>query len=339
MKYAALFEQLITKTDLTSQQMQEVIQSCMTGFLSEAQIAVFLALMRAKGETAQELMAAALVMKELAHKVDLGSELIDIVGTGGDGKNTFNVSTAASFVVAASGVSVAKHGNRSVSSKSGSADLLEEAGFRLELTNDALKTCINRCNLAFLFAPLHHPAMQHVRSARQQLGIKTLFNLLGPLINPAQVKRQVVGVYSKTWLQPLASVLAHLGSTRSLVVSSEDGLDEISIVAPTTVLEWREGCYTTWTLNPCDYGLNHHSLDEVIIQTPTQSLQLIHSVLEGEKGAARDLVVLNAAAAIYCAKDDFSYNDALEQAQFAIDSGKAKTCFDTLKQLTQALSS
>lgn len=333
-----LFEQLLSKKELSTQQMREVIQACMTGQLNDIQIATFLALMRMKGETTQELSTAALVMKEMAHQVDLGPDLIDIVGTGGDGKNTFNVSTASSFVVAASGIAVAKHGNRSVSSSSGSADLLEQAGFVLKLTDAELKTCINQCNLAFLFAPHFHPAMQHVRSARQQLGIRTFFNLLGPLVNPAHVKKQVVGVYSKNRLQDLASVLVKLGSKRALVVSSEDGLDEISIAAPTQVLEWHQGEFTPWTIHPEHYGLKHNTLDHIIVQSPKQSLQLIQSVLAGEKNAAYDMVVINAGAAIYCAREGISFEEAVEEARHSIDSGKAQTCFENLKLLTQTFS-
>lgn len=338
MKHNLLFEQLIAKNDLTSTQMEEVIRACMTGELNDLQIATFLALMRMKGETTDELTAAAKVMRQLAHTVDLGSNLIDIVGTGGDGKNTFNVSTACSFVVAATGIIVAKHGNRSVSSRSGSADLLEQAGFVLSLHDHQIQMCIKQCNLAFLFAPHYHPAMQHARPARQQLGIRTLFNLLGPLINPAQVKKQVVGVFSKSWLKPLATVLANLGSERALVVSSQDGMDEISIAAPTEVVEYQQGKFKEWIITPAEYGMNHQSLDDIIVDSPEQSLNLIQTVLAGETGAARDIVLLNSAAAIYCAKEGLSFVSALEQAKTAIDSGKAKQCFDQLRLLTQTLS-
>ena len=306
MKPSLLFEQLIAKQDLTSVQMQEVIHSCMTGQLNDLQIATFLALMRMKGETINELTAAAEVMRQLAHSIDLGTNLIDIVGTGGDGKNTFNVSTTCSFVVAATGIPVAKHGNRSVSSRSGSADLLEQAGFVLNLSDVQMQTCIRQCNLAFLFAPHYHPAMQHARTARQQLGIRTLFNLLDPLINPARVKKQVVGVFSNSWLKPLATVLANLGSEHALVVSSQDGLDEISIAAPTEIVEYKSGTFKEWLLFPEEYGIKHQSLDPIIVDSPEHSLELINAVLSGHKGAARDIVLLNSAAAIYCANDNLS---------------------------------
>lgn len=337
MKPNLLFEHLLAKQDLSSEQMQEVIHACMSGLYNDIQIATFLALMRMKGETANELTAAAKVMQQLAHPIDLGNNLIDIVGTGGDGKNTFNVSTACSFVVAATGTPVAKHGNRSVSSRSGSADLLEQAGFVLNLSDQQMQTCLQECNLAFLFAPSYHPAMQHARTARQQLGIRTLFNLLGPLVNPARVKKQVVGVFSTTWLKPLASVLANLGSEHALVISSDDGLDEISISAPTKVVEYKNGQFSEWAIKPADYGIHHRSLEEIIVESPNQSLEMIQSVFSGEPGAARDMVLLNSAAAIYCAHENLSFAQALEQAKMAIDGGKAAECFNQLRQLTQNL--
>lgn len=332
-----LFEQLINKKDLSALQMQDAIHACMTGQFNDLHIATFLALLRMKGETIEELTAAAQTMRSLAIPIDLGSHLIDIVGTGGDGKNTFNVSTACSFVIAASGISVAKHGNRSVSSTSGSADLLEAAGFKLNLSNTQLQTCIKTCDLAFLFAPQFHPAMQHARVARQQLGIRTLFNLLGPLINPARVKKQVVGVFSQNWLKTLATVLVNLGSERVLVISSQDGLDEISIAAPTEVVEYHEGHYKKWRINPADFGLQHNSLDKISVNSPSESLQLIQSVFSGEIGPARDMVVLNSAAGIYCAHKNLSFELAIEQAQKVIDSGKAMDGFNQLCLLTQNL--
>ncbi|WP_133135720.1 anthranilate phosphoribosyltransferase [Legionella rowbothamii] len=337
MKPNLLFEQLIARQELNAEQMHDVIHACMSGQYNDLQTATFLALMRAKGETANELTAAAKVMQELAHTIELGTNLIDIVGTGGDGKNTFNVSTACSFVVAAAGVSVAKHGNRSVSSRSGSADLLEQAGFVLNLSDPHMKTCMHECNLAFLFAPSYHPAMQHARTARQQLGIRTMFNLLGPLINPARVKRQVVGVFSTSWQKPLATVLANLGSERALVISSQDGLDEISIAAPTQVVEYYQGAFQEWSITPADYGIHHSSLDEIIVDSPSQSLTIIQSIFSGAKGAPRDMVLLNSAAAIYCAKEELSFTQAIEHAQEALDSGRAAQRFQQLCQLTQTL--
>lgn len=315
--------------------MQAFIQACMRGEFNDLQTGVFLALMRMKGETVEELCAAAKVMRLWARPLKLDQECIDIVGTGGDGKNTFNVSTACSFVVAATGVPVAKHGNRSVSSRSGSADLLEQAGFNLSLTDSQSQTCVNLCNLTFLFAPNYHPAMQHARSARQQLGIRTLFNLLGPLIHPAGVKKQVVGVFSSTWLNPLAQVLAGLGSKRVLVLSSQDGLDEISITAPTEVVEYHQGTFKEWSIFPEQYGMKHASLKDITVCSAQESLQLIQAVLAGKQGPARDMVLLNSAAAIYCASEACSFAQSLEQAKYSLDSGKAAHCFESLRLLTQ----
>jgi len=337
MNISQLFEQLIANQSLSETQMQHMIQSCMSGHLNDVQIATFLALMRMKGESVHELTTAAKAMHSFAKHIDLGEKLIDIVGTGGDGKNTFNISTAASFVAAASNIKVAKHGNRSVSSQSGSTDLLEMAGFQLNLKDEALQRCIEECSLAFLFAPYFHPAMQYARNARQQLKIRTLFNLLGPLLNPAQVKRQVVGVYSQQWMQPLADVLVNLGSERLLMVNSMDHLDEISIADDTRILEYQNGEVQEWLLSPQKYGMIHQHLDDIVVNSPSESLNLILSVFNGEHNAARDIVLLNAAAAIYCAEDQFSFHDALEQAKAAIDSGKALAHFKQLQLLTVQL--
>lgn len=337
MKAKPLFEHLIAKKDLNAEQMQEVLHACVSGQFSDVQTATFLALMRAKGESIEELTAGARLLQQLAHPLDLGSHLIDIVGTGGDGKNSFNVSTAASFVVASLGIPVAKHGNRASSSKSGSADVLEQAGFRLNLNEKQLQTCIRECHLAFLFAPHYHPVMKQVHAAREALGIRTFFNVLGPLINPAQVKRQVVGVFSKDYLKPLAMVLSQLGRERFLVLSSEDGLDEISISAPTSVVEYQQGKFSEWQIRPKEHGLWHASLEETLVASPKESLALIQSVLAKEASSARDMVVLNAAAAIYCAYENLSFANAIEKAKRAIDCNDARRCFDTLLLLHQTL--
>lgn len=328
-----LFEQLISGENLSSSQMHSFMRACMTGELTDVQIATFLALMRMKGETTEELTTAATVMMELAHSIDLGEDIIDIVGTGGDGKNTFNVSTISSFVVAAAGVRVAKHGNRSVSSRSGSADLLLQAGFELQLSDKQLQECMQQCGISFLFAPHFHQAMQHARNARQQLGIRTLFNLLGPLVNPARPKKQVVGVFNKRWLEPLANVLAHLGSQRTLVISSRDGMDEVSISDMTDVIEYANGEFKHWVIDPKAYDCFHPTLDEIIVDSPSQSLALAESVLSGQKGPARDIVLLNAAAALYCA-ESIRFEEAIAKGKEAIDSGKAAQRFQQLKELT-----
>jgi anthranilate phosphoribosyltransferase len=337
MNTTKLFEKLISHEDLTTAQMQEFMDACVQGELTDVQIATFLALMRMKGETVDELTTAASVLRNSAHAIDLGDNLIDIVGTGGDKKNTFNVSTSCSFVAAAAGAFVAKHGGRSVSSRSGSADLLLQAGFVLHLTDKQLKQCMQQCGISFLFAPHFHRAMQHARQARQQLGIRTLFNFLGPLANPAQVKRQVVGVFANDWLEPLAKVLANLGSQRALIVNSRDGLDEISITALTDVVEYHQGQFKSWVIDPQDYDCFHPSLDPIVVDSPAQSLALAEEVLKGKPGPARDIVLLNTAAALYCAELAVNFTLALEKAKDAIDSGEAFRRFTRLRELTQKL--
>lgn len=335
MKITEVLEQLLKGQDLSADKMRQIMQACMQGELTDVQIAAFLALMRMKGETIEELSAAAKVMLELAHTIDLGDDLIDIVGTGGDGKNTFNVSTVSSIVVAAAGVRVAKHGNRSVSGRSGSADLLEQAGFKLQLSDGSFQECIKRFGLCFLFAPHFHPAMRQVQNARRELGLRSFFNLLGPLMNPARVKRQVVGVFDKRWQMPLAEVLASLGSERALVLCSQDGMDEISIAAPTDIVEYHQGKFTKWTLNPARYNCAHSTIDDIVVKSPAESLRMIHAVLQAEKGAARDIVLLNSAATIYCAGKTSDFDQALNLAENVIDSGAGLTLFNQLRDFTQ----
>ncbi len=335
MKINHLLEQLLVAKDLTDKQMQDMMRACMLGQLTEAQLAAFLSLMRVKGETVQELTTAAKVMMDFAHCVDLGDNLIDIVGTGGDGKNTFNISTVSSFVAAAAGARVAKHGGRSSSSSSGSADLLIHAGFELNLTDEQLNLCMEKAGISFLFAPHFHQAMLNCKNVRQQLGIRTLFNFLGPLINPARVKKQVFGVFSKDWLEPFAQVLANLGSTRALVINSQDGMDEASICAPTDVVEYHQGKFKSWSIDPKVHGCFHSDLNAIVVNSPEQSLELATKVLKGEQGAARDIVLLNSALAIYCAEIAPNFSEALAKAKEAIDSGEAARRFKLLKELTQ----
>lgn len=329
----ALFEQLIDKKDLNETQMKQVMHACMRGELSEGQICAFLALMRAKGETVDELTTAAHILLDYAHPLDLGEDLIDIVGTGGDGQNTFNVSTAASIVASAAGAKVAKHGNRSVSSQSGSADLLILAGIKLDLSDEQFKTCLEKTGLCFLFAPHFHPAMQYVRNARKALGIRSFFNLLGPLINPAHVKKQVVGVYDARLQKPIAQVLKQLGSQHALVIHSQDGLDEISVSAPTDLVELKNQHLAHWQINPGDYGLFHDSIADTVVNSPDESLAIIEQVFSGQKGAARDMLVLNTAAALYCAGLVQDIGQGVELAQQTIDTGKALSQFYTMRKL------
>ncbi len=316
--------QLIERQDLSRQDMQAVMQQIMTGECTDSQIGGLLIALRMKGESVDEITAAAEVMSSLASHVDIDApNLIDIVGTGGDGISTFNVSTAASFVAAGAGCSVAKHGNRSVSSKSGSADLLEQAGANLNLESNQVAKVIESAGVGFMFAPMHHSAMRHAIGPRKEMAVRTIFNVLGPLTNPAQVRRQVVGVFAKDLTDIIANVFLRLGSEHTLVVHSDDGMDEISICAPTTISEMRDGQVVSYRVQPEDFGLKPANVEQIIVRDPAESLAIIERVLAGEKGAARDIVVLNAGAGVYVSGLASSLADGIEMAIASINSGKA----------------
>jgi anthranilate phosphoribosyltransferase len=310
----------------------------MTGQATPAQIGGFLVGLRMKGETVDEIVAAARVMRELAAHVEVsGTHLVDTCGTGGDGASTFNISTASALVAAAAGARVAKHGNRSVSSSSGSADVLEAAGVRLDLTAQQVATCIDRVGVGFLFAPQHHSAMKHAIEPRREMRIRTLFNLLGPLTNPAGAPNQVLGVFSAVWVEPLARVLKQLGSEHVLVVHAEDGLDEISIAAPTRVAELNDGGITVYTVSPEDFGLHRADMSTITVDNAEQSLAVINSVFENQVGPALDIVKLNAGAAIYAAGLTSSLAEGVESAAEAISTGKAKQTFESLIRISNSL--
>lgn len=316
--------QVVDGRSLSRQDMHAVMQQIMTGECTDAQIGGFLIGLRMKGETADEITAAAQVMASLASHVDVNADhLIDIVGTGGDGTSTFNVSTAASFVAAGAGASVAKHGNRSVSSKSGSADLLEQAGANLNLESAQVAKVIEQAGVGFMFAPMHHSAMRYAINARKEMAVRTVFNVLGPLTNPANVKRQVVGVFDINLTSLLADVFKHLGSEHTLVVHSDDGMDEISISAPTQIAELRNGEISHFQVSPEDFGLSAAPVAEIMVANPSESLAMIERILAGEKSAARDIVLLNAGAGIYVSGLVNSLEVGIEAAVDSIDSGKA----------------
>jgi len=328
--------QAIQGNDLSRDAMQAVMQQIMTGECTDAQIGGLLIALRMKGETVDEITAAAQVMSSLAEPVVVNKlNLIDIVGTGGDGTSTFNVSTAASFVAAGAGAAVAKHGNRSVSSKSGSADLLEQAGANLNLNAQQVAQVVEQAGVGFMFAPMHHSAMKHAIGPRKEMAVRTIFNVLGPLTNPAQVKRQVVGVFDLGLTQTLAKVFAQLGSEHTLVVHSDDGMDEISICAPTTVSELRDGQVTTYKITPADFGLQTGLLSDIAVDGAAQSLTMIDAVLNGEAGAARDIVILNAGAGIYVSGLSNSLANGVELAAQSIDSGKALAAKQAYVSATQ----
>jgi len=323
--------------DLNASDMEAVMRLIMTGQATPAQIGGFLVGLRMKGETVDEIVAAASVMRELATRVEVaGPHLVDTCGTGGDGASTFNISTASALVAAAAGARVAKHGNRSVSSSSGSADVLEAAGVRLDLTAEQVAACIDQVGVGFLFAPQHHSAMKHAIGPRREMRIRTLFNLLGPLTNPAGAPNQVLGVFNAIWVEPLARVLQRLGSEHVLVVHAEDELDEISIAAPTRVAELKDGGITVYTISPEDFGLQRAGLGAITVDNAGQSLALINSVLGNQPGPALDIVKLNAGAAIYAAGLTSSLAEGVESAAEAISNGRAKQTLESLVSVSNS---
>lgn len=334
------FQQYIRKISnhqlLNHTEMTEAMRIIMTGQATPAQVGAFLLGLRMRGETVEEITAAASVMRELVTPVAISHEyLVDTCGTGGDSSGTFNISTASAFVAAAAGARVAKHGNRSVSSKSGSADVLETAGINLELTADQVARCINELGVGFLFAQKHHNAMKHAIGPRRELGIRTVFNLLGPLTNPAGAPNQVLGVFAKDWVRPIAEVLQKLGSRHVLVVHSADGLDEISIAAPTYVAEVKEGVVREYLLNPEDLGLRTAPLDELKVSTSAESLAMIRRALSNQPSVASDIVALNAGAAIYVAGLAHSHTEGIEQAKAVMADGSALARLQQLAQFSQ----
>lgn len=327
---------LVERVDLSAAQMEAAMRQVMSGEASQIQLSAFLVGLRSKGETVTEIAAAARVMRALAAPVPWSGEgLLDIVGTGGDGASLFNVSTTAAFVAAAGGAKVAKHGNRSVSSRSGSADLLEAAGARLDIDAAAVGQCLERTGFGFLFAPRHHEAMRHAAPVRKDLGLRTLFNLLGPLTNPAGATHQLLGVYERRWVQPLAEVLGELGAKHVLVVNAEDGLDEISLAAPTHCAELKDGRVRSFDLTPEDLGVRRQSLDTLKVDSPEESLALIKRVLAGEPGPAADLVALNAGAALYVSGQFHELAEAVGSARELLATGLAGRHFQDYIAQTQ----
>ncbi len=325
MNIQAAIEKVSNHENLSNAEMNDVMHQIMTGNATDSQIGGFLIAMRMKGETVDEISAAATVMRSLATPVELDKEnLVEIVGTGGDGISTFNVSTASCFVVAAAGGKVAKHGNRSVSSSSGAADLLETAGVNLDINAEQVKTCVEKIGVGFMFAPKHHSAMKHAIGPRKEMGVRTIFNVLGPLTNPAGTPNQVLGVYSKDLVKPLAEVLKNLGANHVMVVHGEDGMDEISISAATTVAELKNGEITTYSIKPEDFNLQQYPIATIRVNNADESLEMVTSVLNNDASPARDIVALNAGAAIYVAGLAGSHEAGIERASEMLESGAAK---------------
>lgn len=329
---------VINRQDLSESEMQAVMRAIMQGQASAAQIGGFLVGLRMKGETVTEITAAARVMRELATRVEIEHpHLVDIVGTGGDESHTFNISTTAAFVIAAAGGKVAKHNNRSVSSKSGSADVLEAAGVRLELTPSQVRQCIDRLGVGFMFAPLHHQAMKHAIGPRRELATRTIFNLLGPLTNPAAAPNELLGVFSKELLVPMTQVLQQLGARQVLAVHSEDGMDEISISAATDVAELKEGVISCYQITPEQFGIPRGELSGIKVNDTAESLQLMQQVLDDQTGAARNIVTLNAGAAIYVAGLTADLKAGIDLADQVITNGSARQKLQDLIRLSNEL--
>lgn len=338
MNMSQAINHVLARQDLSAEQMGEVMRTIMTGGATDAQIGGFLVGLRMKGETVTEITAAASVMRDLASGVDIGGldHAVDIVGTGGDASGTFNVSTASMFVAAAAGCHVAKHGNRSVSSRSGSADALEQAGLNLALTPQQVGQCVREVGVGFMFAPGHHGAMKHAIGPRKEMAARTVFNVLGPLTNPAGVPNLVLGVFSEELLEPLAEVLNNLGARHVLVVHSRDGLDEISIGDVTDVAELKDGTVTRYAIAPEDFGLSRASIDNIKAEGPEQSVAIIRELLAGGEGPASDIVALNAGAAIYVAGMAASLAAGIELAQQVLSSGAGLQRLEQLAALSRS---
>ena len=321
---------VISRQNLNESEMHDVMSSIMTGQTTDAQIGAFLVGLSMKGETIEEITASAKVMRALATSVKLSSDefLVDTCGTGGDGLGLFNISTASAFVVAAAGGKVAKHGNRSISSKSGSADVLEAAGINLSLNPELISQCIEEIGVGFMFAPAHHSAMKHAIGPRKELAIRTIFNVLGPLTNPAKAPNQIMGVFDKNLVEPIANVLKGLNSRHVMVVHSEDGLDEFSIANKTYVAELKDNKISTYTVHPHDFGLEEGSLDSIQAENAEQSLALIHEAFSGKQGEARDIIALNAGAAIYVSGLVNSLEEGITKANQTLSDGSAQDKLD-----------
>jgi len=330
MKIQQAIKAVIAKKNLNEDQMHDVMNSIMTGQTTDAQIGAFLVGLSMKGETIEEITASAKVMRSLATPVEIHSSdyLVDTCGTGGDGLGLFNISTASAFVVAAAGGKVAKHGNRSISSKSGSADVLESAGVNLDLSPNFISQCVEKIGVGFMFAPAHHSAMKHAIGARKELAVRTIFNVLGPLTNPAKAPNQVMGVYDQSLIEPIANVLKELGSRHVMVVHSADGLDELSIADKTFIAELKDGIVSTYSIHPEELGFGLSSLNDIKADDAEDSLALIKEAFSGQNGTAKDIVSLNAGAAIYVSGLTTSLQSGVDRANQALSNGSAHQKLD-----------
>lgn len=328
---------LVQHIDLSESEMAGCMKEIMEGNATDAQIAAFLTALRIKGETVDEITGAVRVMREKVASIKAPEGVLDTCGTGGDMSHTFNISTATSLVVAASGVPVAKHGNRSVSSRSGSADVLEALGVKIDLTPEKVEICLSETGFGFLFAPLFHPAMKYAVGPRREIGIRTIFNILGPLTNPAGAKRQILGVFADKLTETLAMVLGSLGAEDTMVVHGQDGLDEITISNGTKVSRFRAGKVETFYVSPEDFGLRRSDVKSLIGGEKEENARILSSVLNGDKGPKRDVVLMNSAAALLVAGKTDSLRDAVLIAADAIDSGRARRKLQEIVRVSNSL--
>ncbi|WDI31094.1 anthranilate phosphoribosyltransferase [Hyphococcus flavus] len=320
----------ISGAPLNASEMREAMLELFSGNASDIEIAGFLAALRTRGETVEEIAAAAQTMRDLALSVDAPEDVLDTCGTGGDGAGTYNISTAAALIAAGCGVRIAKHGNRAASSKSGSSEVLEALGVKLDITPETIRACIDNANVGFMFAALHHKAVRHVAAARKGLGVRTIFNVMGPLSNPANAKRQVMGVFARDLVRPIAEVMPHLGVTRAWVVHGSDGLDELTTTGPTYVAALENGAVTEFEVTPEDAGLPNAKPEDLVGGEPQQNADAILRLLNGDKGPYRDIAVLNTAAALVVADKAPNINAAARMAEKAIDTGAAKSALEKL---------
>jgi len=328
---------VVSGISLSETEMAECMKEIMEGKTTDAQIGSFLTALRVKGETVDEITGAAQVMRDKAAKIKAPEGVLDTCGTGGDMSHTFNVSTTVALVLAAAGVPVAKHGNKAVSSKSGSADVLEALGVKIDLAPGKVEQCLFETGFGFLFAPLFHPAMKYAIGPRREMGIRTIFNILGPITNPAGAKRQILGVFAGKLTEPLATVLGNLGAEDAMVVHGEDGLDEITITDGTRVSRFAHNKVESLVFSPEDFGLSRGRREDLIGGDNRENAQITYRILQGEEGAKRDIVLINAAAALMVAGSSSDMKAAVVQAREAIDSGNALKKLEEIKKVSNSL--
>ena len=328
--------QLLKKEDLSLDMAKSVMSEIMAGKASNAQIASYITALRMKGETIDEITACAMVMREYGIKLNHGMDVLDIVGTGGDGANTFNISTISSLIISAAGIPVAKHGNRSVSSKCGSADVLEALGVNIEIPVEKSEQILKEIGICFMFAPIYHSSMKYAAPVRKELGVRTIFNILGPLASPARANLQLLGVYDENLVEPMARVLANLGIKRAMVVHGHDGLDEVTLTTKTTICEVNNKTLNSFFLDPKQLGFDYCNAEDLVGGNPIDNADIALRILRGEKGPKRDIVLLNSAVCLYMTYNNITLRECVKMAAEIIDSGKAMEQLDKFIRMTNS---